>query len=142
MGKISRTVDALRNKVEKLQPAFDKFKEYGKWVAGAGIAAALGLGIAVGQFANLEAAQKELRTTLMDSAGVVGPEYVKLNALAEKLGTDLPGSTQDMVQMFIALREQGVQTNRVLPGLVASCEVIDFDEDRLCPGSDTCCQVQ
>ncbi len=114
--QISRSMDTLRAKAEKLQPVFDKFKEYGKWIVGAGVAGALALGITVTQFANLEEAQLRLRTTLMDSAGVVGPEYQKLNALAEKLGSDLPGSTKDMVQMFIALREQGVQTNRILGG--------------------------
>lgn len=113
---ISKSIDGLASRAEKLQPTFDKFKDYGRWIAGAGVAGALGLGIAVTQFANLEEAQLRLRTTLMDAAGVVGPEYAKLNALAEKLGTDLPGSTKDMIQMFIALREQGVQTNRILGG--------------------------
>src|SRR6185369_10341006 len=96
---------------------FEKFTEYGKWIAGAGVAGALGLGVAVTQFANLEEAQKRLRTTVMDVSGAVGPEYEKLNKLAEKLGTDLPGSTKDMVQMFVALREQGVQTNQILGGM-------------------------
>lgn len=116
ISKISQGVESLRAKAEKLQPVFDKFKDYGKWIAGAGLAGALVLGGTVVQFANLEEAQLRLRTTLMDSAGVVGPEYEKLNALADRLGTALPGSTQGMVQMFIALREQGVQTNRILGG--------------------------
>lgn len=116
VSQISKSIEGLTAKAEKLQPAFDKFKDYGRWIAGAGIAGALGLGIAVTQFANLEEAQLRLRTTLMDSAGKVGPEYVRLNALADQLGTALPGSTKDMIEMFIALREQGVQTNRILGG--------------------------
>lgn len=114
--EISKSLDGLTAKAEKLQPAFDRFKDYGRWIAGAGVAGAIGLGVAVTQFANLEEAQLSLRTTLMDSAGAVGPEYEKLNRLADQLGTALPGSTKDMVQMFIALREQGVQTNRILGG--------------------------
>jgi TP901 family phage tail tape measure protein len=114
---ISQSIDGLAAKAEKLQPAFDRFKDYGRWIAGAGVAGAIGLGVAVTQFANLEEAQLRLRTTVMDVSGKVGPEYEKLNALAEKLGTDLPGSTKDMVQMFIALREQGVQTNQILNGM-------------------------
>lgn len=117
VGKISATLDALQTKASRLQPVFDKFKDYGRWIAGAGVVGALGLGIAVTQFANLEEAQLNLRTLVMDSAGRVGPEYEKLNSLAEQLGTSLPGSTQDMIQMFIALREQGVQTNVILGGM-------------------------
>lgn len=115
--KIMHQVDQLHAKAEKLQPVFDKFNDYGRWIAGAGIAGAIGLGVAVSQFANLEEAQLRLRTTLMDSAGVVGPEYERLNALADMLGTALPGSTRDMVEMFISLREQGVQTKAILGGV-------------------------
>ncbi|BCS55201.1 phage tail tape measure protein [Geobacter sp. SVR] len=114
---ISNSIDGLAAKAEKLQPVFDRFKDYGRWIAGAGIAGALGLGVAVTQFANLEEAQLRLRTTLMDSAGAVGPEYERLNTLADKLGSSLPGSTKDMIGMFIALRNQGVQTNRILDGM-------------------------
>jgi TP901 family phage tail tape measure protein len=114
---IARNIDTLTAKAEKLQPVFAKFRDYGTWIAGAGVAGALGLGVAVHQFANLEEAQLGLRTLLMDSTGRVGGEYQKLNALAEKLGTDLPGSTKDMLEMFTALREQGVQTNVILGGM-------------------------
>jgi TP901 family phage tail tape measure protein len=114
---IGRAIDTLEAKSKKLQPVFDKFKDYGAWIAGAGVAGALGLGIAVTQFANLEEAQLGLRTLLMDSTGQVGAEYAKLNTLAEQLGTSLPGSTKDMIEMFTALREQGVQTNIILGGM-------------------------
>ena len=115
--QIGRSIDALHKKAEALQPVFDKFRDYGKWIAGAGVAGALGLGVLVHQYGNLEEAQIGLQTTLMNAAGVVAPEYAKLNKLAEKLGTDLPGSTKDMIGMFISLRENGVQTNQILTGL-------------------------
>lgn len=114
---ISRAMDTLQAKAEKLGPTFDRFQDYGGKIAAVGIAAALGIGVAVHQFADLEEAQLSLRTTLMDSAGRVSADYEKLNRLSEQLGTSLPGSTKDMVGMFIALREQGVQTNRILDGM-------------------------
>lgn len=114
---IARNIDTLSAKAEKLQPVFAKFRDYGTWIAGAGVAGALGLSVAVTQFANLEEAQLNLRTLLMDSTGQVGAEYGKLNTLAESLGTSLPGSTKDMLEMFTALREQGVQTNVILGGM-------------------------
>lgn len=117
IGKMGAMIDGLQARAAKLQPVFDKFRDYGQWIAGAGVAGALGLGIAVTSFANLEEAQLGLRTLLMDSTGQVGAEYGKLNKLAEDLGTSLPGSTKDMIQMFVALREQGVQTNVILNGM-------------------------
>lgn len=117
LGTISRHVDVLAAKVEKLQPLFDKFRDYGTWIAGAGVAGAIGLGVAVTQFANLEEAQLGLRTMVMDSTGRVGSEFEKLNTLAEQLGSSLPGSTKDMLEMFTALREQGVQTTVILGGM-------------------------
>lgn len=114
---ISRAMDTLQAKAEKLGPTFDRFHDYGSKIAAVGIAASIGIGVAVHQFADLEEAQLSLRTTLMDSAGKVSADYEKLNRLSEQLGTSLPGSTKDMVGMFIALREQGVQTNRILDGM-------------------------
>lgn len=114
---ISKSIDGLATKAEKLQPVFDRFKDYGQWMAGAGVAGAIGLGVAVTQFANLEEAQLGLQTLLMDSVGQVGREYQRLNSLAENLGTALPGSTKDMIMMFTALREQGVKTEIILGGM-------------------------
>lgn len=115
--KAANKMDALLKKTEKLGKAAEKLEGLGKPLAAAGAAGSLAIGGAIVSFANLEEAQKSLRTTLMDQAGKVGPEFEKLNALAEKLGTDLPGSTKDMIEMFIALRNQGVQTQNILGGM-------------------------
>ncbi len=117
VGRISATIDSLHAKAAKLEPVFDKFRDYGRWIAGAGVAGAIGLGVAVTQFANLEEAQLNLSTLVMDSTGQVGAEFEKLTALADRLGTSLPGSSKDMIEMFAALREQGVQTNLILGGM-------------------------
>ncbi|MDA8428196.1 MAG: phage tail tape measure protein [Geobacteraceae bacterium] len=109
-------LDSLNKKTEKFAAAAEKLDALGKPLAAGGVVTSLGIEKTLVNFANLEEAQKGLRTTLMDTAGRVGPEFEKLNSLAEKLGTDLPGSTKDMLEMFIALREQGVQTNRILGG--------------------------
>lgn len=109
-------MDALNRKTEKFAQAAEKLDGIGRPLAAGGAIGGFAIEKALVKFANLEEAQKGLRTTLMDQAGRVGPEFEKLNALAERLGTDLPGSTKDMLEMFIALREQGVQTNRILGG--------------------------
>ncbi len=117
VNRMKMVLDDFARRAEQLQPTFDRFKDFGTWIAAAGVAGAIGLGVAVTQFANLEEAQLGLQTMVMNSVGQIGPEYEKLNSLAERLGTDLPGSTKDMLGMFTALREQGVQTNTILGGM-------------------------
>lgn len=109
-------LEALHKRAEKLGEQAQKLEGLGRPLAAGGAISAVGITRTIEEFANLEDAQKRLRTTLMDETGKVGAEFEKLNSLAEKLGTDLPGSTKDMIQMFIALREQGVQTNVILGG--------------------------
>jgi TP901 family phage tail tape measure protein len=112
-GKFTR----LHNQIDRVAKQAQKLDAIGKPLAAVGVAGAAGIAATVTQFANLEEAQIRLKTNLMDAAGKVGPEYEKLNRLAEKLGTDLPGSTKDMLELFTALREQGVQTNVILGGM-------------------------
>lgn len=107
----------LQQQVDKLGASAQKLEGLGKPLAAMGAVGALGIQKTIAEFATLEEAQNRLKTNLMDQTGKVGPEFEKLNRLAEKLGTDLPGSTKDMVEMFTALREQGVQTNMILGGM-------------------------
>ena len=106
----------LQNEVDKLAKSARQLDAVGKPLAAVGAAGAAGIAGTIAQYATLEEAQNRLKTNLMNSAGQVGPEFEKMNKLAEKLGVELPGSTKDMIEMFTALREQGVQTNMILGG--------------------------
>lgn len=106
----------LQNEVDKLAKSARQLDAVGKPLAAVGAAGAVGIAGTIAQYATLEEAQNRLKTNLMNSAGQVGPEFEKMNKLAEKLGVELPGSTKDMIEMFTALREQGVQTNMILGG--------------------------
>lgn len=123
LGSIGKNAEALTGKLSKLSEKMEKMSQglqgiqsIGQKLTLGGLASGAGIAKSMEQFADLEEAQKFLRTTMMDKAGRVGSEYDRLNSLAERLGTDLPGSTKDMIQMFIALREQGVQTQYILGG--------------------------
>lgn len=112
------------NSIANLKRLEDKFREIGDKMQSMGLksvaAGAVMTGAiqkAVSVFADLEEAQARLKTTIMDETGAVGKEYEQLVRLAEKLGTELPGTTKDMIEMFIALREQGVQTKYILGGV-------------------------
>lgn len=112
----ARGFTRLSNQLDKIAKDAKKLDAIGRPLAAIGAAGAAGIGLTIAAFSDLEEAQNRLKTNLMDATGAVGPEFEKLNMLAEKLGTDLPGSTKDMVEMFTALREQGVQTNMILGG--------------------------
>lgn len=113
----ARKFTRLQNQVDKLAKSARQLDAVGKPLATIGAIGAAGITATVVKFAELEEAQARLKTNLMDVTGKVGPEYEKLTTLAEKLGAELPGSTKDMIEMFAALREQGVQTNVILGGM-------------------------
>ncbi|MGE4402851.1 MAG: phage tail tape measure protein [Desulfobulbus sp.] len=120
VGKIGDAADAAGKRIKPLQDKLKKLEKTGESMRKAflpGAAIAAGLGGTVAAFATVEEAQNRLKTNLMDVTGKVGPEYEQLLALADRLGTELPGSTMDMIEMFTALREQGVQTNVILGGM-------------------------
>ena len=112
------------NALTEITKVSQKFKELGEKIESMGMRSmANGMMMvapiqkAVSTFADLEEAQTRLKTTIMDETGKVGEEFKKLQELAARLGTELPGSTKDMIEMFIALREQGVQTQYILGGV-------------------------
>ena len=112
------------NALTEITKISQKFKELGEKMESLGMRSmANGMMMvapiqkAVSTFADLEEAQTRLKTTIMDETGKVEEEFQKLQELAERLGVELPGSTKDMIEMFIALREQGVQTQYILGGV-------------------------
>ena len=114
--KVSRKFTRLRNEVDQFARQARRLDGIGKPLLAVGAVGAAGITATVAKYATLEEAQKRLKIQLMDSTGKVGEDYEKLTRLAERLGTELPGSTKDMVEMFTALREQGIQTKMILNG--------------------------
>ncbi|HOP33228.1 MAG TPA: phage tail tape measure protein, partial [Candidatus Hydrothermia bacterium] len=113
----NNSIADLKRLEEKFREVGEKMQSLGLKSMAAGALMAAPIQKAVSVFADLEEAQAFLKTTLMDETGAVSKEYNELLGLAEKLGTQLPGTTKDMIEMFIALREQGVQTKYILGGV-------------------------
>jgi len=113
----NNSIAHLKRLEERFKEIGDKMQSMGLKSMAAGAVMTGAIQKAISTFADLEEAQAFLKTTLMDETGAVGKEYEELNRLAEKLGTELPGTTKDMIEMFIALREQGVQTKYILGGV-------------------------
>lgn len=117
LRNIDGGIKGLIKNAGALGPMFDNFQNYGRKVATVAAVIMTMMAGTAQAYATLEAAQLTLTTNIMDSSGKIGPEFAQLNALAENLGTSLPGSTVDMLNMFTALREQGVQTKVILGGM-------------------------
>ena len=86
----------------------------------AGAAAAVGagaLGVPIKAFAEAEDAATTLKVSMMQSNGQVAKEFTAINELANKLGTQLPGTTADFQLMMSKLVQQGISYKAILGGV-------------------------
>ncbi len=86
-----------------------------------GVATGVGLAAPVlsvtKQFAILESANADFKASMMQSDGTVNKHFNNMSKLAEDLGTKLPGTTTDYIQMMQTLVQQGQQPQMILDGL-------------------------
>lgn len=68
-------------------------------------------------YANSEDAAMTLKVSMMDATGKIAPEFAKINALADKLGTTLPGSGEEFNLMMAKLVQQGISFKDILNGV-------------------------
>lgn len=80
-------------------------------------ASALAMSVPIKAFAEAETAATNLKVSMMDATGNVAPEFQKINALAEKLGATLPGSTAEFSDMMSKLVQQGISFKDILGGV-------------------------
>ena len=71
----------------------------------------------VGAFIPAENAETQLRASMMEKTGAVGPEFQQILDLATRLGDRLPGTTADFIDMMTMLRRQGMTSKAILGGL-------------------------
>lgn len=136
-SKIDSTTQALQKKKQQLdkQAASQKrltaimqqhknAQELVGNMAGAGIAAggaaatgAAAIGFPIKAFAEAEDASTTLKVSMMQSNGLVAKEYDEINSLANKLGTQLPGTTADFQLMMAKLVQQGISYKAILGGV-------------------------
>lgn len=85
-----------------------------------GAAAATGaaaIGFPIKAFAEAEDASTTLKVSMMQSNGMVAKEYSEINSLANKLGTQLPGTTAEFQLMMAKLVQQGISYKAILGGV-------------------------
>lgn len=127
---VGRQTSALSKQNEQIKrlnaakAAYEKSKEARGKLAGAG-ATAMGAGVAVGAalavpvlaYAKAEDSATQLKMSLMQSGGKISDQFKEINALAERLGNKLPGTTSDFQDMMTMLVRQGMPAKALLGGL-------------------------
>jgi len=106
------------------QASADKIRAFGNRAGSVGRAALAG-GAAIGAagavpvmaYARAEDASTQLQIAMMEKGGKVSEQYAQIDALAKKLGTNLPGTTVDFQNMMTMLIRQGAEAKNVLGGL-------------------------
>lgn len=118
LGTIQRAAAASRAEAQSLSDAFENIgglsTSIGKGflAAGGGIAGA-GL-YAVKKAMEVETSEAALKNTLTGGEAESAQQLQALYREAQKLGVELPGSTKDMMEMFVALRQQGISVKNIL----------------------------
>lgn len=127
LGVVLKLIDqmspGLRGQMRAVDGLRDKFKGVSDAAAGFGRASMangmIGGGAlmkSVSAFASLEDASTRLKVTMMDKDGLTGA-FEQVNALAVKLGNELPGTSADFLNMMAALKAQGISDESILGGV-------------------------
>lgn len=128
MAKMYSELQARISAYDRLSPALERINtelnitRYRlQHLSGGALPAAAGwvasLSLPAMKFAEAEDAATGLKAAMMRAGGVVGPEFERIAALAERLGNRLPGTTADFQRMMTVLQRQGMSAQSVLGGL-------------------------
>lgn len=110
MARQKQILKQLHSSTSKYQ----KLRNNAAMVAGASAAA---IAVPVKAFSEAEEAATSLKVSMMDNTGKVSAEFKKINELANRLGTSLPGSTADFSNMMATLIQQGISADKILGGV-------------------------
>jgi len=112
--KFTQSYDAMIAKTKQLA---ERMKDAGDRAQLGAAATGTGVAKSLAAFKDLEAAQTNLKVAMMGKGGVVNQaDYAGMSKLADQLGKDYMGSTEDFYKMFRVLQEQGIQVKDILSG--------------------------
>ncbi|MDM1784255.1 phage tail tape measure protein [Acinetobacter bereziniae] len=118
--RVAHVLDTVKQKTQSWSDTLkanrvqmrEEIKSIGLSTLSFGLAAS----IPVKAFADAEDASTKLKVSMMDATGKVAPEFEKINDLATKLGTKLPGTNADFQLMMANLVQQGISFKSILGG--------------------------
>ena len=124
VNQSDREFDKLQRKIKQVS---DRTKEMGHSLqtTGAGMTAA---GVALGYamlkpiqaYSDLEDAQIDLKTTMIDSTGHISKSFYEIDRIAKELGQNLPGTTADFYNMASSLKALGITDKSLTGGVMKS----------------------
>lgn len=121
---VNSTLDKTSERLSHIQQLSDRLGNFSSSMMRSGAVLgvvsgtmAAGATSAVMAYSSLEEQQKFLQSAMMDSNGVISTQYNDLVRLGDTLGKQLPGESKDMIEMFISLRQQGIQATDILNGV-------------------------
>lgn len=107
-------MDRVQQIQERYHQTQQKLQNMRNTATAVAVGGATTLALPIKEFAQAEDAAMGLKVSMMDATGKVAPEFEKINALAERLGTSLPGSTADFSSMMAKLVQQGISFQDIL----------------------------
>ena len=112
-----RRMERVRQIQSQWQDQQSRWSNVRGTATGVAVGGALAMSVPVRSFTEAEDAATSLRVSMMDASGAVSSQYQEVNALAERLGTSLPGSTADFNLMMQKLIQQGISAEKILGGV-------------------------
>lgn len=112
-----RRAAAARASFQRGMAARDRLAGAGASMLAGGAVAGSALAVPVIEFAKAEDSAAQLRVAMMGAGAVVRPEFEQINALAERLGNRLPGTTAELQDMMTTLIRQGMSAKAILGGI-------------------------
>lgn len=112
-----RRLERVRNIQSQWQDQQSRWSNVRGAATGAAVGGALALSMPIRSFTEAEDAAMTLKVSMMNSSGQVASEFSRINALAERLGTSLPGSTAEFSSMMAKLVQQGISAEKILGGV-------------------------
>lgn len=122
--------DKLQRKIKQVS---DTAKDIGHGLTSAGVgmtAAGAALGFAmlkpIQAYSDLEDAQVDLKTTMIDSSSHISKSFYEIDKIAKQLGQNLPGTTADFYNMASSLKALGI-TDKSLTGGVIFGDILEIE---------------
>lgn len=112
-----RRMEQVRQIQERYHRQQEKLQNIRNTSTAVAVGGAVALALPIKEYAQAEDAAMGLKVSMMDATGKVAPEFEKINALAERLGTSLPGSTAEFSGMMAKLVQQGISFKDILGGV-------------------------
>lgn len=117
INKRKQLVHAAQADGDKIRTFGARASSYGRGAIAAGTGVSAASGIPVVAYAKAEDASTQLKIAMMQKGGNVSSQFGEIDALANKLGNKLPGTTADFQDMMTMLIRQGMPAKNILGGL-------------------------